>query len=57
MAVSKTTHYLLRPYHMTDEEFNQLKESYTEKGIRVVVLREGEKNIHEGLKNVLLNHS
>lgn len=57
MAGIKTIHYLLRPYHMSDEEFNRMKETYTQKGIRVIVLTEGEKNIHDGLKSVLLNHS
>lgn len=57
MAAIKNTHYLLRPYHMQDAEFEKLKKTYTERGIRVVVLAEGRKNIHEGLQNILINHN
>lgn len=57
MAVIKNTRYLLRPYNMPDEEFEKLKKTYTEKGIRVIVLAEGQKSIHEGLQSLLLNHS
>lgn len=56
MSDTKCTHYLLRPYDMPEDEFEKIKESYTNKGNRVVVLAEGQKSIHEGLKSILLNH-
>lgn len=56
MASNKCIHYLLRTEKMTDEEFEEIKEKYRQKGIKVVVLSEGKRNIHEGLRGMLLNH-
>lgn len=56
MASNKCTHYLLRTAKMSNEEFEKIKENYRQKGIKVVVLTEGKRDIHEGLKGMLLNH-
>lgn len=56
MAEIKQTQYLIRPYSMQDEEFNKLKQAYKKRGIKLVVFSEGKRNIHEGLKGILLNH-
>ena len=56
MANNRSVHYLFRTGNMPDDEVEKVKEMYAKKGIRVVVLTEGTKNIHDGLKGMLLNH-
>ena len=56
MVKNKSIRYLFRTENMPDHEIEEIKETYVKKGIRVVVLTEGRKDIHDGLKRILLNH-
>lgn len=56
MTNNRSVHYLFRTEQMPDHEMEKVKEMYAKKGIKVVVLTEGTKNIHDGLKGMLLNH-
>lgn len=53
----KGIQYLFRPRYMSEEELNKRKNEYRQKGVRVIVLTEGERNIHEGMNGILQNHS
>lgn len=56
MAENRNIHYLFRTKNMTDYELEGIKEAYIRKGMKVVVLTEGQGDIHEAIKGVLLNH-
>lgn len=56
MVNRKNVHYLFRTKNMTDHELERIKESYIRKGMKVIVLTEGQRDIHEAIKGVLFNH-
>lgn len=56
MEGNKRIHYLFRTENMPDSELERIKKFYRERGMQVAVLTEGQGNIHEALKGMLLNH-
>lgn len=57
--MNKPTYYLWKNDFSSQEEFETLKEKYRQLGFRVVTFLDGpeDKNIHDGLKAVIKNHS
>lgn len=57
--MSKPTYYLWKNDYTSQEEFDTAREKYQRLGFRTVTYLDGQpdKNIHDGLKAVMKNHS
>lgn len=50
------THYIIQNNDMTEEQVEQEKQHFKQRGFKVVIIKNGNGNILDGINQLILNH-